>query len=109
MGRNSTYKKELCYNPQCINGGKAANHENPRCYLGRDEQKVFCTPECGQHYLENIKELEKESRIISKIKTRKSRRMDELTEAIYILSGKSFDKKIIRKVIEKLNLTSEWV
>lgn len=110
MGRNSKYKMTRCYNPHCINEGKAADHLNLECYLGSiDNPKAFCTPECKQSYVKNINEYEKENRLISKIKTRKSRKIEELTEAIYIVSGRTFERKIIRKVIEKLNLSSEWL
>ncbi len=110
MSRTRTFKKDICYNPHCINEGKAADYDNSRCWLDPDnDRKVFCCPKCGGHYLENIDEIEKENRFFSKLKTRKSRKVEELAEAIYLCSGKTFNPQIIKKVIKDLNLSSPWI
>jgi hypothetical protein len=110
MKQTKTNKNDICYHPRCINGGKAADFTNPRCWFEpNNNKKVFCTPECGADYLENMDELEKENRFYSKLKVRQYRKTEELAEAIYICSGKTFDLKTIKKVIKKLNLSSPWI
>lgn len=113
MSKTSSYKKDNCYNPQCINEGAPADYNNPRCYLDPDsDKKIFCSPECGSHYLDNIDEIEKDNRLIKKIKTRRSRKKnkkEELLEAIHFYSGKSFKKGTIAKIIEKLDLSSPYI
>jgi len=110
VSQTRRYKKTKCCNQQCINNGAPADYENPKCWLDPDnEKRVFCTPECGEFYLDNLDEIEKGNRVISKINTKKNRKIDELAEAIHIYSGQSFDKKILKKVIKQLNLSSPYV
>ena len=98
MGRTRQFKKQKCFNPQCINGGKPADLENKKCFWEKGNfDKVFCSPECGQHYAEHEDEIEEKNRTAQNVRKEKSRQQQKITDRQKKLAHTMFvllDKKI---------------
>lgn len=114
MSRTRSYKKQICCHPQCINGGRPADFENIKCWLeAGNAGKVFCSPECGENYVENFEKITEAERFQKAIEKKKERHKksytEQLVQAIYLCSDKTFDKDKIVKVIRTLELKSDWV
>ena len=103
-------KREKCNHPNCINGGIPANNDLSECWLDSgDDPRVFCSKQCKNDYLKNLKSIKELDNTIQSLYTRKSRYNSELAKTMHILLGKKNTLEEIKWAINVLDLSSKYI